>query len=149
MLRAYFFGNYYLSHVQHGVQSVHTVSEMFVKYKEKDNVQSKTLYDWAENGKTVVFLNGGNSGALQTLKNMFLSEHNPFPWSSFHEDTVSLNGALTNVGIVLPECLAKANDEKPVRKLMSEFVAEIEKYCKNLEYAYQLMLLVQSGQLIK
>jgi len=107
-LRAYFFQNMYLQGIQAGIQTQHTTTEMFVKYnyptaKLAFGVQLITLMDWASLHKTTIVLNGGMSGDLLELEQLLSSEDNPYPWSSFRESEYALNGALTSVGIVLPE----------------------------------------------
>ena len=118
-MRLYTFGNYYLSSVQQGIQSAHGVSQLFVKYQNNcisviDDYQPSieeyrymdivdNLYDWAENHKTMICLNGGNLQGLKDIESLFQSEQNIFPWATFYEDEMSLGGILTNVCIVLPE----------------------------------------------
>ncbi len=103
-MRFYGFGNYYLSSLQQGLQAAHTVAELFTKY-QTDSVQKSVLYNWADEHKTMVLLNGGNSLDLINLKSHFeylqeLGMHLPF--SYFKEDEQSLNNAVTYVGIVVP-----------------------------------------------
>ena len=117
-MRFYGFGNYYLSSLQQGLQAAHTVGEIFVKHNHailnsvNDYTQPKEIellekadmvLDWAQHHKTMVLLNGGNSLSLQELFDFFDNEDNPYPYAKFHEDDQSLNGALTYVGIILPE----------------------------------------------
>lgn len=103
-MRFYGFGNYYLSSLQQGLQAGHAAVDLYVKYhlmQEQDSRQ--VLYaDWAANHKTMVLLNGGNSANLQDLFDFLNCEENPYPFVKFHEDEVSLNGALTYVGMILP-----------------------------------------------
>lgn len=106
-LRLYCFNNMYLSGAQSGIQSLHTTAELFVKYLPFEHKCSDVLYDWANNHKTVIVLNGGMSKDLQELKR-FLSansttKENHFPWAYFNESEEALSCALTNVGIVVPE----------------------------------------------
>jgi hypothetical protein len=114
-MRFYGFGNYYLSSLQQGLQSAHTIADMFVKYepekidalstKPKDVAlveASDLLYLWAESHKTMVLLNGGNSADLKSLYEFLDCDENPYPFVKFHEDEQSLCCALTYVGIVLP-----------------------------------------------
>lgn len=118
-MRFYGFGNYYLSSLQQGLQAGHAVAELFVKHnhagvnnasagdytlpEERDNMAlADCVLDWAENHKTMVLLNGGNSADLQDLFDFLDCEENPYPFVKFHEDEVSLNGALTYVGMILP-----------------------------------------------
>lgn len=118
-MRFYGFGNYYLSSLQQGLQAGHAVAELFVKHNHADvnnasagdytlpeerNNLAKADYvlGWAENHKTMVLLNGGNSADLQELFEFLETNKCPFPFVKFHEDEVSLNGALTYVGMILP-----------------------------------------------
>lgn len=102
-LRAYFFNNMYLSSIQAGIQSQHTTAEMFVKYLPFDHKCSDTLYDWAIHYKTTIVLNGGMQSELQEILSLLQEKNNPYPFAFFKEAEYSLNGALTNVGIILPE----------------------------------------------
>ncbi|CAH9013712.1 putative hyphothetical protein [Vibrio phage 496E54-1] len=118
-LRAYFFNNMYLAGIHAGIQSQHTTSEMFVKYNT-DKIDcdcwkgcdcyfaSGLLHDWGENHKTTVVLNGGMQQNLEELYELLCSKDNPYPFAKFHEADFSLNGALTNVGVILPERIFKA-----------------------------------------
>lgn len=99
-MRLYSFTNYYLSSLQKGLQTAHCVSDM--------SLLNHNLYlEWAKSHKTVVILNGGNSGNLQSIYDFFLENHKSLsidmPFVKFHEDEVSLGGALTSVAIVIPE----------------------------------------------
>lgn len=115
-LRAYFFQNFYLQGIHAGIQSQHTTTEMFVKYKgiyvDQEHSGCKAqeiLYDWAENYKTTVILNGGMQKDLEEiLKVLETVEHN-YPFSFFREGDNALNGALTNVGVILPERIFNYN----------------------------------------
>lgn len=120
-LRFYGFGNYYLSSLQQGLQAGHTIVELFNKYNAKDIEYGaqfeqpssalairankwKMLDSWAKDHKTMVLLNGGNSANLQELFEFLSNDSNPnpYPFAKFNEDEVSLNGALTYVGAILP-----------------------------------------------
>ena len=103
-MRAYFFGNMYLSSIQQGIQAQHCTAEMFVKYQaghpEKYHDQ---LYDWAQNHKTSVLLNGGDCAGLSEIFQVLDSPDNPYPWAVFLESNDALRNALTCVGIVIPK----------------------------------------------
>lgn len=102
--RFYGFGNYYLSSLQQGLQAGHTVAELFVQH-DKSSEKYNYVDNWARNHKTMVLLNGGNSLFLKELFTLFQNWETlgmPYPYACFHEDEQSLNGALTYVGIVLP-----------------------------------------------
>lgn len=107
-MRFYGFGNYYLSSLQQGLQAAHAAVDLHVKYNileqgHFDIAPCQDMYnDWAANHKTMVLLNGGNSADLQDLFDFLYCEENPYPFVKFHEDDVSLNGALTYVGMILP-----------------------------------------------
>ena len=103
-MRAYFFTNMYLSSIQQGIQPLHVISEMFVKYVGPDPGQEYFILDkWARDHKTVICLNAGYSEEIGILMRFFSHPDNPFPWASFNEGKDALDGALTSVGIILPE----------------------------------------------
>ena len=92
----------YMAKIQHGIQNLHAVADMAVKYRNDDSVGSTLFWDWAENHKTVGLLNAINHKGLCELRDFFNSLDNYCPWISFHGDEDSMNGILTAVGIVLP-----------------------------------------------
>jgi hypothetical protein len=98
----------YLSSLQNGLQSAHVVGEMITKYlnhglSDHQCDQHNMLLDWAENHKTMILLNAGYGANIHNLAEMFSSNHNTFPWAKFHEEQAALDGAITSIGIVLPE----------------------------------------------
>ncbi len=101
-MRAYFFGNFYLSSIQQGIQAQHCTAEMFVKYGAYKNAYD-VLHQWAYEHKTSILLNGGDQEALVELWHLLRDEDNPYPWAKFEESKGALNEALTCVGIILPE----------------------------------------------
>lgn len=104
-MRYYGFSNMYLSSIQQGLQAAHVITEMFSKYATSDeefDVGLNIMMEWADDHKTIILLNGGNSGDLEELVAFFDSKDNKFPHDCFFEDQVSLNEALTSVGIILP-----------------------------------------------
>lgn len=109
-MRAYFIGNMYLSSIQQGIQALHCLEEMHVKYKPvvsdyecATSSEHRMLYEWGEDHKTVVLLNGGFSSSLLELYMFMESEQNPYPFAKFHEGQDALDGALTCVGIILDD----------------------------------------------
>jgi len=109
-LRAYFFQNFYLHGIHAGIQSQHTTAEMFVKYQQHSFCPKKaSLYVWAKKYKTTIVLNGGMQRDLIEILSLLESNDNPYPFSYFKEAQHSLNGVLTNVGIILPECIYNYN----------------------------------------
>jgi len=105
-MRAYFFGNMYLSSIQQGIQSAHVTAELFYKYQVGPGSTRSFIHlmlmDWARDHKTMVLLNAGYSSELHDLQEFFLSEDNLYPWSQFKESQEALDGAFTSIGIVLP-----------------------------------------------
>ena len=101
-MRAYFFGNFYLSSIQQGIQAAHVVGDMFVKSIDESSPAVRDLWDWAENHKTMILLNGGMASDLLSTECVFQSEANPYAWASFREEEAALNNSLTSVGIILP-----------------------------------------------
>lgn len=107
-LRLYSFTNFYLSSIQQGIQTGHAAVDLFVKYNPKSTftieaVQAtEMLYDWAENWKTFICLNGGDSAGVQEMFEFLNDPQNPFPWAPFHESPTALDGVMTTVAVVLP-----------------------------------------------
>ena len=97
-MRLYTFCNFYLSSIQQGIQTAHIVSELSIQENNTDYV------DWATNHKTIIVLNGGNAQSLEQLYDRLLKEFSAeFQVAYFREDAQSLNGAITAVGILVPE----------------------------------------------
>lgn len=104
-MRYYGFGNYYLSSLQQGLQAAHVIKGLWTEY-EKDTQSYQIAEEYARNHKTMVLLNGGNAAGLRYIYNSFKkfeAEGMTLPFAKFNEDEQSLDGALTAVGIVLPE----------------------------------------------
>lgn len=119
-MRAYYFGNMYLSSIQQGIQAAHATHELFTKYRHTiSGEKTRLLYEWAESHKTMILLNGGYLKTIQDLVNFLDSDENPYPWAPFHEGEDSLGGVLTTVSIVLPEKIyltaAAVRNERPHR----------------------------------
>lgn len=130
--RAYFFNNMYLQGIHAGVQSQHCTAEMFMKYhkpntiffnnEDKDCISRDILLKWALNDKTTIVLNGGMQGQLEELMALFEQDENPYPWAFFKESNFALNGALTNVGIILPERIYAYDKMVEINKIDPEFI---------------------------
>lgn len=116
-MRFYSFVNYYLSPLQHGLQTAHCVSEMAKNVTLAATINPNGLtdgarigsyakyFEWADEHKTIIICNGGNSLMLQVLfeKLIALGAKLALPVVKFHEDEQSLNFALTSVAILVPE----------------------------------------------
>lgn len=134
-MRGYFWGNMYLSSIQQGIQSAHCMSEMFIKYQYTSSPHPLILSDWASHHKTMILLNGGYSETLRTLLTMFRKDSNPYPFASFNEGQDALDGALTCVGIILPERIygasALARKNRVTVRTVGDFIdtkCEVESY---------------------
>ncbi|AVH84971.1 hypothetical protein RsoM2USA_42 [Ralstonia phage RsoM2USA] len=109
--RFYALTNLYISDIQRGIQTAHAVSEMLVKYRQRDRIgpnydEARRVYlEWAEKDKTIIVLQGGPSGALDEAHDQIkkLSHKLTLPFVKFYEDEHSLNGALTAVGVIVPD----------------------------------------------
>lgn len=113
-MRAYFFGNMYLSSIQQGIQAAHVLAEMYNKYDNTGSQEFSILDTWARDHKTIVLLNAGYSEEIHNLVAFFATEvdgkeANPFPFAWFKEGKDALDSALTCAGIILPEEIYNAS----------------------------------------
>ena len=113
-MRAYFFGNMYLSSIQQGIQAKHCGDEMVVKYapginngvfESTDLDKYQQLCDYLSNHRTVICLNGGYSSTLHEIHAGLDDTDNTYPFAKFHESEEALDGALTCVGIIVPDAI--------------------------------------------
>lgn len=124
-MRAYFFGNMYLSSIQQGIQAAHTVAEMFTNYyHDRDDDKWDMLQDWATTHKTMILLNAGYSEEIHDLLAFFDTPENPYPWESFNESEAALDGALTCIGIILPEKIYALSKEIRTNQYMLDVVTD-------------------------
>lgn len=100
--RAYFFTNMYISDIQRGIQTAHCISDMHMKYSYHSDMNIKIVNHWANIDKTMIVLNGGYSSHLTELISMFGDQYD-LPWEAFFESAEALGGALTCVGIIIPD----------------------------------------------
>lgn len=102
-MRFYAFTNFYLSPLQKGIQAQHCTAELFTHYNH-ESAGGRILYEWANNHKTTIVLNGGNCADLNEifLQLRALCAEPGYPYQSFSEDAASLNGAITCVGVIVP-----------------------------------------------
>ena len=108
-MRCYHINNFYLAGIHAGIQSAHAQHELAIKYLgdySDATPQAKENYlTWAKLHKTIIVLNGGMQSDLISFKKLLETPENPYAWSAFHESEEALNGALTNLGLVLPESM--------------------------------------------
>lgn len=105
-LRAYFFGNMYLSPIQQGIQAAHVVTKLFARFPTLQYGPAFfTLHAWANEGVTKILLNGGYQSNLAVIYDVLetLCPALELPFAKFHEEQDALNGALTSVGVIVPE----------------------------------------------
>ena len=125
-MRAYFFGNMYLSSIQQGIQAAHVVAELFIKYDDANGPNFHTLREWAVDHKTMILLNAGYGAEIHSLVDFFQCNDHPYPWAQFYEEPAALDGAITMIGIILPPKiydtgveLYKANPTIPIGNLLN------------------------------
>lgn len=120
--RCYTFNNFYLQGIQAGIQAAHSVTEMFAKAeynkgnaigdeeKNKADLIQDTLYEWANNHKTMIVLNGGMQQDLHALNDQLVEivYDLALPYATFRESQEALNGAMTSISVVVPDCLYNA-----------------------------------------
>lgn len=106
-LRLYSIGNMYLSGIHAGIQCAHTVGVMADKYLDSNcrfKINPEEDYrQWASQDQTIMCMNGGYAEALEGWVDFLEDGDNKFAWGYFHESREALNGALTNVSIIVPE----------------------------------------------
>lgn len=107
-LRMFTFGHFMLSSIQQGIQAAHAITEMFTFYHRPDTSETASpdgtlLYSWANQHKTMVCKNGGDTEALENILETLNVGENHFPFHGFHESDGALNGSLTCIAIVVPE----------------------------------------------
>jgi hypothetical protein len=115
MSKLYVWTNSYLSDLQKGIQTAHLVNLLHKRYNDPYLSEAKaTFVDWAYLTDTVVVYAGGGQADLDDLKCLFEDNRNydRYPFAAFLEDGNSLNGAMTAVGIILPEKFSKSEDRQ-------------------------------------
>ena len=113
MPRLYSFTNKYLSDIQRGIQTAHLVSQFTNKYllgTESKTDASSQVVSWSLICKDIIVFNGGNSEQLGITLELFRNPRNKYPFAVFRESDESLNGALTAVGIILPDLFKSKED---------------------------------------
>jgi hypothetical protein len=90
----------YLSDKQKGIQTAHLLNAFWKKYSCLTS-EISAFWDWIYGSETIIVLAGGNHVDLEIKWSQF-SGYN-YPYAAFREKKESLNGALTAVGIILPE----------------------------------------------
>lgn len=108
-MRCYHINNFYLSGIHAGIQSAHAQHELAIKYLDSEvssSAEARQDYlTWAKHHKTIIVLNGGMQSDLQSFQALLEQTNNPYAWAPFHESEDALNGALTNIALVLHESM--------------------------------------------
>lgn len=104
-MRLYSVTNMYMSGIHAGIQTQHSTGELFAKYRE-DSVQKHTIFEWVDDHKTTIVLNGGMHQDLVALFELLEDWENHdkdevIPFAPFYEPGV--NNALTSISIVMRE----------------------------------------------
>lgn len=118
-MRLYFFSNLYISSIQHGIQGVHSFGEMVLEYAldpDRPNAEAEreVLRTFLRDHKTTIVLNGGYASTLAEIHQRLGEIAQDWPatnplastllYGKFHEEEAALNGALTSVAAIVPEC---------------------------------------------
>ena len=125
----------YISRLQLGLQTAHVVARIGVRGQTGRITSDAYCYfwKWAQHHETIIILDGGYSENLSRLEDFFGANENPYPWAAFREDPLALGsgtaegpaGALTAVGIVLPERIYKtaelARKDEATRLLLNTY----------------------------
>lgn len=118
-MRLYTFCNFYLSSIQQGIQPAHVVADMFVRYdwRDREDPEKKSLFDWARDHKTMICLNGGNAAGIRELweKLQPLGQKLSLAHGFFREDEQSLDKTMTCVGIIVPARIYEYNEFERTR----------------------------------
>lgn len=110
-MRCYHLNNFYLAGIHAGIQSAHAQHELAITYvmegegyelSEIGRLQRESYIKWATDHKTIIVLNGGMQADLEKWTAFLASSAHPYAWSFFREEQAALNGAMTNVCVVLP-----------------------------------------------
>lgn len=136
-MRFYSIGNMYLSSIQQGIQAFHCLGEMTIKYDAPELAVDSKFYDWLDNHKTLICLNGGNNERLNDFYTFLNSStYNPYPYTKFHEDDASMGGMLTCVGIVVPEQIYNINiDDSTTYQHLTSWQIELYNKIKRMPTA--------------
>lgn len=127
-VRAYFFGNFYLSSIQQGIQAGHVISRLYVKYPPLHGditTPASALYTWGQKHDTMILLNGGDQESLEAIFALLEPITLPLnlPYTKFHESMGALNGALTSVGVIVPMKLVDYWERDRGEHLIRDFAA--------------------------
>jgi hypothetical protein len=95
--RAYFWGNFYLSSIQQGIQAGHVIGNMAISCQENSD-----FIQWADEDKTMILRNGGDHISLYNFVTDLQIQGGEYSWDYFEESGDALSNSITSVGIILP-----------------------------------------------
>jgi len=103
-MRLYAFTSMYLEGIHAGIQTAHLVSELAVKYTIHPS-QREIFHTWAVHHKTIFISNGGYASSLRDRYSRLKEKADLYylPVAKFHESQDALDGAITAIGIIVPE----------------------------------------------
>lgn len=98
-----FVAGLYLSELQKGLQTGHTVSEFAAVYG-RDSAQMDQVYDWSKHHKTIIILNAHTHGGVLRAHSALQSHAAEIglPIVVFREDEESMNCMATAAAVVVP-----------------------------------------------
>lgn len=130
-MRLYIFSNLYISQIQHGIQGLHSMGEIMLKYPANSRA-GKRFRTWLRDHKTVIILQAGYSSNLMAIEDALgdIASADPaLPFASFREE--GLENALTSVAVVVGEdsynpsgSPGKDGDCLRIEQLLEEFDGE-------------------------
>lgn len=141
-MRCYHLNNFYMGTIHAGIQSAHAQHELMLKYVDPQAPIAKSPYwglqiegylEWARNHKTIIVLNAGMQVNLEKWVELLSDGSHGYAWAPFHESQEALNGALTNIALVLPERIygyarniTKVRDMEQARRTVNRIDTGVE-----------------------
>lgn len=93
-MKLYIFVFSFMSTIQKGIQAAHAVTELLAQN------DSDEVWDWAEEDKTIVLLEGGNYEDISVIREF--AEKSEFESAEFVEDFATMGGLITAVAVLAP-----------------------------------------------
>lgn len=104
--RMYFLVNQYMMGIQAGIQAGHAACRLMAEHwdDDRESPRVKLIQKWFREDETFIVLDGGYQKVMQGfIDKVLFPLRDTIPYTAFHEETDSLNGALTAVAFILPE----------------------------------------------
>lgn len=135
-MKMYFYNNSKCMGPQTGIQAVHSVASLMVKYEDDSVLNSKfvdMIYKWATVHKTVAVLKGGGHHELEFMLQL-LNGNTHSPYAEFREE--DLNDSLTSIAIL---CTDEMVDDMDAYR--RKFISDDEMHDKYNMFADVLIFL--------